>query len=307
MQVRRYWESIIAEHAHPRGTVKLRVWGGSDVSEADALVRARERASAINWDAFHRPRSRVRNEYAYSNRPMPEPLLDEFIDDDGHRVGAITMNRMGVRVLNTARLAFIDIDTDPGCAGSDAAVAIVAPRSGRQPGLLGRILDVFRSIRAPNHAEITLAVLERLEGWVSGEDTRGARAYETAGGLRLLLTRPHIEPSADSTAELFASMGADPAYTHLCRVQHSFRARLMPKPWRVGEGLLPDRVAYSDLHARPAWLVEALGLYEQSAARFATCRLLEAFGSREPIDGTTALMIELHDDETRAESGLALA
>ena len=307
MQVRRFWQSVRAEQIHPRGIEGFRVWGGSDISEADALLHAQERAGAIDWEALRRPRSRPRNEYAYGNRPMPEPMLDEFVDDNGQRAGAITMNRMGVRVLNTARLAFIDIDTEYGSEAWVAAVSIVSDRAPRQPGLRGWIRDVLRSLRGPSHAEITAAVLKRLEAWVSQDAGRGARAYDTAGGLRLLLTRPDIDPSADSTAELFASLGADPAYTHLCRVQQSFRARLTPKPWRLDASPLPPRIGYQDLHARPSWLIEALQEYQEIAANFATCRLLTTIGSQEPTEEVTSLMIELHDDETRAESGLELA
>jgi hypothetical protein len=102
-----------------------------------------------------------------------------------------------------------------------------------------------------------------------------------------------------------ATLGADPQYVKLCQVQKSFRARLTPKPWRIGMENPPVTFPYesaADEAAMRAWESR----YEAASQGHATCRFVEEMGGGGEDPQVTALRI-LHDDRTRATSGLPLA
>ena len=66
----------------------------------------------------------------------------------------------------------------------------------------------------------------------------GVRVYRTAAGLRVLVTGASAPPASDRARELLTELGSDPLYVELCSTHDSYRARLTPKPFRVGERAL---------------------------------------------------------------------
>lgn len=100
-------------------------------------------------------------------------------------------------------------------------------------------------------------------------------------------------------------LGADPQYVRLCRAQKSFRARLTPKPWRVGIENPPARFPYEtpgDERAMRDWEAR----YAQASQRFASCVLLEEMGGGTEHPQVVPI-VSLHDEHTRVGSGLPLA
>jgi hypothetical protein len=101
------------------------------------------------------------------------------------------------------------------------------------------------------------------------------------------------------------ALGSDPLYLRLCRSQRSFRARLTPKPWRCGTRAAPARFPFETLAAEAAfrkWQEH----YDGRRQRFATCALIGALGSAE-VHPEVREIAAIHDEETRATSGLPLA
>lgn len=111
MIIARYWGAAEAEVQGPDRAYLLTIRRGSDISLEDAQQRAEEAAAEIGarCEAGQEPP----DSYAYSTRQLPEPILEEIHNAEGERVGAITINRFGCEVLNTSRLAFLDIDLVP--------------------------------------------------------------------------------------------------------------------------------------------------------------------------------------------------
>lgn len=327
MRVRRYWAFVEVERTIDGRDARSRVWGGSDESAADARRQAEARAADVDWDAISEcgPASNP-NGYSYLRGVTPEHIVDEFRDDAGERCGAITVNRYGAQVLNTASLAFVDIDADlmnpATCertnelARTTARVAL--PRSGDPPrGFLGRLLGKARAWAADD-VEVPVPH-DRIEAWVAEGPGRGVRAYRTAAGLRLLLTRPPMDPASDESGAVLARFGADPAYAALCRAQESYRARLTPKPWRMKEmdyvrgsgrsffsGKHP-RVGYADYADPGEYLSEWVERYGDASMGYAVCELAAEFGDTTAPDELTGRLIAVHDECTGVGSGLPLA
>src|SRR5262249_4384448 len=60
------------------------------------------------------------------------------------------------------------------------------------------------------------------------------RLYETPAGVRALAMHRTFRSDEPEVLECFAALGADPIYARMCLNQRCFRARVSPKPWRVG-------------------------------------------------------------------------
>lgn len=287
MRVARYWARA---HAESRGYARG-AWAGSDTSLQDAQAKAKARAEALLAEVLAADDPAL-HEYEYQRHDLPEPIVQEFRDADGRRIAAITINRYGASVLNTARLAFVDVDLDrPGRGGR--------PGGGpgrRAGGLLGRPQVGRPQVSRPQaRAEPIDRVLAPLRAWAEGHPDRGARVYRTAAGLRYVLTRPAMVPDSLQTAEFMDAMGADPLYARLCQAQRCFRARLSPKPWRMGLFRAP-RLSYEKLADAGQEVQAWLRRYEQASADFDVCALIDRIGNDRPADEDAARLIALHDE-----------
>jgi hypothetical protein len=76
--------------------------------------------------------------------------------------------------------------------------------------------------------------MRRLHEWIERHPAWGVRVYRTRSGLRYLVTHAPYSPEDPNIKAAMEFLGADPQYRNLCKAQKSFRARLTPKPWRVG-------------------------------------------------------------------------
>ena len=233
------------------------------------LLDLGEQAAPEDWDY-------------YPATPVKEEILET------HRLpgvtAIVTRNRAGALVLNVDRIAFVDVDLP----------------SGRSVlGALGRWLS--RKPRGPEPVES--AALARAKAWAEEQRAR-LRVYRTARGLRLLRMDAALDPAGEECARLFTALGADPQYARLCRLQESFRARLTPKPRRVGCPQAPGGHPRTDEALQVAFR-EWLTRYEQASAGHAVCALLEEYGPAPALAGAQAV-VALHDPRTlRAEAQLA--
>ena len=287
MHVARYWSAVrvVRRHAVTHAEITQTVWGGSDVSESDAQAAAERNAAGLRdqlilpRDANGAREDRNSGYSRYPGRAQPEPMIDEVLEDSGARVGAVTLNSYGAEVLNTSRLVFVDIDLDH--------------QSGGGRGLIGTIRSMFSGKQTDTGESRFAEFTGPMIGWVAAGVERGARVYRTAAGLRFLLVRPAMDPGSEETGALMHSFRGDPKYVRLCKVQQCFRARLTPKPWRIG--IAQMRVRYSAYRDGDPRVLGWIERYREASRGYAVCKLLGEYGSVEPPDGTTAKLIEMHD------------
>ena len=229
MRVAKYWAGVRVVWNHPEWDWPMAhtIWAGSDESEEAARAEAEARAAELRarpaGPMGDGPRPRHdQDEYGlYPRWTRPEPMTQEILDDEGERVGAVTINGYGADVLNTASLAFVDVDLARGGGGLRAALRAIFGR------------------RAPSDDEAVARATAPLAAWIDEDPARGARVYRTAAGLRYMILRPPMDPRSGESDGLMRALGADPMYRRLCRIQGSFRARLSPKPWAPGARPLP--------------------------------------------------------------------
>lgn len=262
-------------------------WGWSDVSLAAAQAAARERAAKV--DALLRGSARPdRAAEYYPGQPMREPVLRELAGPDGGLAAVVTRNTYGADILNAADALFVDVD-------------LPEPA---QPGLLARLFGAKAPPPGqPSPAES--AAVARAEAWANAHPGWGWRVYRTAAGLRLLATHATFDPADPFVREAFRQLQADPLYARLCVSQACFRARLTPKPWRVGLRGEPPRWPWAEAATEQVFAAWERA-YRQAAQAHATCTLVRTIGTTEIHPDLRALVV-LHDEACKVGSGLPLA
>lgn len=132
----------------------------------------------------------------------------------------------------------------------------------------------------------------------------GVRVYRTAAGLRVLVTGADAPPSSERARQLLTELGSDPLYVELCATHGSYRARLTPKPFRIGLRALDVSWPCADEAAERRYL-RWVDDYEAQVWDHATCRLISASG---PVPGPDEQrLVEVHDEATRVGHRLPLA
>jgi hypothetical protein len=278
MKIPRFWIRRDGDVPHPDGRqLHLFAWGWSDTSASDAEARAAERFQSLEQrvsQGLDLPRG-----YAYGDRPVREQIIEEITGRDGQPDALITRNGYGSVVLNASRSMFVDVDGAAALSGGG--------------GLL-------KSLFGGRDAQ-----LDGLRQTLQSSGGGSFRVYRTAAGYRLLAIDRLYTPGSSESESLMRQVGADPAFIQLCRIQDSFRARLTPKPWRIGRTAPPGNFPREDEQLQQKfeqWVRE----YDRAAGSKATCRFVETIGI-ETIHPDVAHIVQLHDERTRATTTLPLA
>ncbi|MGP9538201.1 hypothetical protein ACT3SP_09315 [Brachybacterium sp. AOP43-C2-M15] len=320
----RHWATVHETHSFPgTGAFALTIHGCSDVSVEEARRDARERLDALIAAGGPEQLHASGHEY-YPLRRLPEELLEEVRAADGALVAALTRNRYGAAVLNTDALLISDVDLPaeptrraraarkrPGLltrlfgGGADGAGPVGAEPAGAEPAGAepdAADPDAIGLEGAGERGEAHARILGTIDEFTARHPELGVRTYRTRGGFRLLISGSGAEPSSDRARELMEELRSDRLYVLLCRVHDSYRARLTPKPWRVGMDRfeqLGTRTAEDAVHRD--WVRR----YDAASQDVAVCRLLEVSGPAPTA--VEQQIIELHDRATRPGSGLVLA
>jgi len=165
------------------------------------------------------------------------------------------------------------------------------------------VFGLFRRKKEPQGPDPAEQAFEKLKSTLGSEAGR-FRAYRTAGGFRLIAVDALYEPGSTETEEFMNYVHADPAFVKLCRAQNSFRARLTPKPWRIGQSQPPvtfPRETSREQHRFDKWLSR----YETASGDWATCKLL--LDATERIHNSVQPLLDIHDEITKVSSTLPLA
>jgi hypothetical protein len=269
MKIYKHWvvekqKILIDGHAQ-----EITCYGGSNVSEEEARLRAREKAEKIQ-----RKIAGEKHLFDRYEAEIREELL-RIIDDHS----AITRNRYGAQVLNTEKMMILDIDK-PKSAGGGGLAGLFKKKDTRPPK--DQIFEMVRNLATTRYREY------------------GFRLYETYQGARVIVLGRDFDPRHDQTRRMMDEFNCDPLYTTLCIKQDCYRARLTPKPYRMK--LRGYKVKYPRQGEEiefQRWLSE----YEHVSRDFSVCKLVEQLGPRQDINN----VVQLHDDITGIGYPLRLA
>ncbi len=341
MELPQHW--VTAEGFSPQlgtGGGMLTVWGWSSQSDADAARVAGERlAQALERVA--REGGLPPGHGYYPRMPLREPVVEEVEAASGAVLGVVTRNRMGCEVLCTDLLFIADVDAPEleapprvwGSSGGGSSGAGRPSSRGRSGsgvgGFFRRLLtgepaptpmvpaegptgagadtgaDAVPAVPRPGDASVAECLAcEPVWEFARRRPELGVRVYRTAAGLRVLVTGAAAEPGSDRARALLTELGSDPLYVELCATHDSYRARLTPKPFRVGMRALPVSWPFVDDGARArheAWVSE----YDGRSSGHAVCRLVSASGPEPGAEEQR--LVALHDTRCRVGERLPLA
>jgi hypothetical protein len=326
MIVPQYWAEGRLQQRSRGKQVTVRRFGWSDLSQEHAQAHADERAR----EAFDRvlsgeqlPRREYKRPY---NGAVGVPIREEIIARHGESI--ITRNSYGALCLNTPNALFVDIDLhDPGPSfGLKRKVRLPLLALALVAGVLGKSWVV--AIAAVISALLLAAWISRrihaarmrrdggpeawanrrIEAFIAGHPDWNLRQYRTPAGFRMLAMHRTFDPRETDVEECFNALQTDPLYALMCVRQHCFRARVSPKPWRIGIArhmrprpgvwpIKPERMA-DRLH----WVSD----YECRASGFASCSFMRTLGGGG-VDQAVEQVRELHDRLSQADSALPLA
>lgn len=285
MKIPKYWahsgKTVLDPEDNP---FALQRWQWSDISVQDAQQQADAWLVQVSQKVLA---GEELNRYSYGDRPLREETVQAVNGDSGQELGVITRNVYGALVLNTARAMFIDIDFDDNNAGASLA---------------GTILHLFGSKKPTVTPE--QAALENIRAFAENNKL-GMVVYRTAGGLRGLVTSDVFEPGDASAKQILTALHSDPLYIRLCQAQDCFRARLTPKPWRIGMDTPPTRFPWLDVGDELRFRQWAQQ-YDSTSTQYTTCRRVQQFGP-QTVHPEVARIIELHDRMACTGDNLTLA
>ncbi|MDI1228475.1 MAG: hypothetical protein PSY14_12400 [bacterium] len=272
MKLCKYWDVAETSATDADGKIlRLRKWGGSNTSAEDAKRAAKraldDLAGRVASSAFRR------DDYSYSMRDVPEELIREIGTNAG-----VTRNGKGCLVLNTAEAMFVDIDI-----------------SG--PGFFAKLFGATREKEEKKY-------IAKLKEYLAQEPEAGARIYRTRGGLRYLFTHAP-QPVDDAAIAILRQLGSDKLYVQLCRNQSCYRARLTPKPFRIGCGRINGHYPYATPALQDGFR-RWLEMYTRNSDGFAVCTFLASEGNSR-IHAAIAPVVTEHDTATRINTALPLA
>lgn len=324
MIVPKFWAEARIQHRERRKQVTFRRFGWSDDSQEAAQALAEKRvAEALQlWKdgQTNLPRRDWKRPY---NGADGIPIREEIVEHLGDCV--VTRNSYGARCLNTPSVFFADIDYEEkssevyGCLGSllllGGLTMLLFERNLVWLSIFvvlmvgaGLLLWGIRRIDEFLNGTPAEKARRRIEAFIQAHPDWHLRLYETPAGLRLLALHDLLEPQSAIVRETFEQLGVDPLYALMCRNQNCFRARVSPKPWRIGisrhmkprPGVWP--IAEDRMAERRAWIED----YEKQSCAFSACRYVASLGS-PTVHPQADSVRQWHDDLCGALSDRPIA
>lgn len=264
MRIFKYWKKHSErQYVDALGVeVPISCWGGSNESIELAEQEARKKISQVV--------SKLNGK-----KNLEKDYTAEIKEEIIHQIDSsniVTRNRYGALVLNSANIAFIDIDQ---------------PKSS--------FFDFFKFFSSTDKkSKMTEQAIEVARSF----EKYTFRIYATKGGLRVMVVHPQLKANDLQVKELFDAFNCDPLYASLCRKQDCFRARLTPKPRYIKQKQKRFRFPETKSDDHQAWLES----YTEKSQKFSTCHFIREIGAR--VSEHPA--IEYHDKHCRVQNKLPL-
>ncbi|WP_196140027.1 hypothetical protein [Aliikangiella sp. G2MR2-5] len=325
MIVPEYWAEAKCRDIIDGSQLTIQRFGWSDVSQAEANSNAHERAQEAMTRARNGEKVRKIDHKVSYNGAEGLPIREEIISRHGDVV--ITRNVYGALCLNSPDVLFADIDSlikeyEPGwklfvllsVISLSTAYLYFNKLSLAIPILLVAhfflvplLVNLFMNLKIRVFGGERAIIEKAIADYISKHPRANLHLYKTPNGYRILAMHQLFSPGEEDATELLNALYSDPLYIRMCKNQKCFRARISPKPWRIGIKRLGPRpgvwpIKASHLPARSAWIKS----YEKKNKEFSSCRFIGKFGS-DNVESKALGIKELHDHFCQSTQDLPLA
>lgn len=323
MRVPEFWSESTVKKVVDGHSFTIKRFGWSDTSAADAKAHAVMRLEeALRELAEKGDVRRIDHKVPY-NGAEGLPIREEIISK--HDDVVITRNAYGARCLNTPDVLFADIDFTDDPAGwlIGLSFALLIGASALMsmltdawivmlPGFF--IAIIFMSSLAMGMHVIARSLqggvdkmaLQTIHRVVQRNPELHLRVYKTPNGYRILAMHDIFKPDSDASIDLLKQLDSDPMFIQMCRRQQCFRARVSPKPWRIGLDRLASKAVWpldaARLEKRQAWVRH----YEKASEDYASCRFVMQLGS-QTVHPKAEFVRRLHDQFCKSDREMQIA
>lgn len=298
MRIPKYWiQSTIKAHDNNGASKEIAAWGWSNYTLEEAKSHGLKKAKAIveklkiaNYPTNEKASL---NDYDYCDTPPREEIINTIGDQatGSEPATIITRNRYGSLILNSAHVLFVDIDIPP----------LPTPK-----GIIAKLrFALSASYKKKVEIDHHFSVVTQITTWSEKNPDYSFRVYQTKAGFRLLFTNKRFDPKSDEVKKIFNELRSDPLYQKLTEKQNCFRARLSPKPWRIG--LSRPKSDFPRQSAEQKEFQQWLSRYKTASTTFSTCRPLQVLGEYTNDDPLIDETISLHDAQCRSHENFPLA
>lgn len=322
MIIPKYWAEAKTKTKFEARQYTIKRFGWSDISLEAAQQHAEQRVlEAIEQLKINQKIRRIDHKVAYNGAeglPIREEIISRYDDV------IITRNSYGALCLNTPDVLFADIDfvVQPqsslyfiiffvllACSSLGAfyfsswfIFGIGFVLSLLLTSTIAKWIFKFQQKRKGTPEQLAL---EKISTFSTHYPTWHLRVYRTPNGYRILVMHQIFEPRGEQVQLFFKAIYADPYYDLMCQNQNCFRARISPKPWRIGverlrQGIWP--VPNERIALRENWVRE----YQRQAEDYASCRFVEQFGS-QMVHPKAKRVQSIHDQYCKSDSHLDIA
>lgn len=333
MQIPEFWAELRLEGNVEGKKRVVRRFGWSEQSQKVAQIHAQERAVTALAE-LQQGKLVPSHERKLPYGGLGLPIREEIVARNGDDI--ITRNGYGARCINEPDVLFADIDIErphgpvpafgcmhtgivfsfvaivitgmaapPAVAISVAAVALIALAMLYRRGIKAFHLQ-RNAFEAQHPGKTEEEVRANIREFINNLPGSRFALYKTPAGLRLLALHRTYDPVSEEVQTMFRALGTDPAYAQMCALQACFRARVSPKPWRMGMPRSPNRrvwpIPEKMLRKCKAWISE----YETRSMVYASCQWLGELGSGKVHDRCKQVQ-RIHDEMSQAHANLPIA
>lgn len=325
MIVPEFWsESKIHTQFNGR-KLTIKRFGWSDISESDAQAHAESRVQEALETLKQTGSVRYVDHKVAYNGAEGIPIREEIIER--HDDIVISRNAYGALCLNTPDVMFADIDLKetPSSKLSTfvffllialsllawlitqstlvliASIVVSIIFSGSLTQIINRF---FNSLKGGLEQE----AMKRFETISEQNPHCHMRIYRTTMGYRILFMEDVYDPASEKSLSILADLKSDKLYVQMCRNQNCYRARVSPKPWRIGLDRIRPRpgiwpVNSERLSERVNWVEQ----YNQTIKQYSVCTLVSVLGC-DTVHPKAEKVRVLHDELCRVyETGNQIA
>lgn len=313
MIVPRYWSESKTRKIVNGKQFTIKRFGWSDINELDAKsladARLQEAVSTLMKEGDVR---RIDHKTSY-NGAEGIPIREEVIST--HEDVVISRNSYGALCLNTPDVLFGDIDFEYEASFQIHAISFVlllicslllglSFESWAALGISIFAAAIFTSTLANALHRATLKLSGGAEkkalNTITHVSTQNSelniRVYRTPLGYRVLFMNSTYNPTDGKAIQLLNDLKSDRTYIQMCKNQNCFRARVSPKPWRIGiVRLRPTSGVWPIKEERMEERREWVKMYEMESANVSSCHYVASIGS-DKVDTKAEFVRKIHDE-----------